>query len=178
MYIPSIYKSVNQYSSLNFAAGNTDVVITSVNVSYTEVIMLGNGSRNLSGFPCGNGLCSLTLLDATHVRVHAYVAGGDVFFCVKEYYPAFLKQAIQYGLLNISNLLTKTGAVTAVGAKAYANYLGLAQDTAGAQADMGSVTARINLTSTILVTGTRYGVGGTSGTPDTAEIGFCVVDPR
>jgi len=177
MFIPSVFKSVNQYSILGTSSGNNDKTITSVNVNNTIIIPGGFASRNASGFGCGNGSGYLTLLNATTVRAFC-LSIGDIYFTALEFYPGFLKQAVQYTTITMSNATSGNVTITTVGSKAFVIALGMYQDSSNIQADMASVTYDLNLNSSTQVTGTRYGTGGAAGSPDVATIGLCVVDPR
>lgn len=179
MFIPSLFKSVNQYAitGAGVVNGNNDITISSVNVNNT-IIFGSFASSDLSGFPDGIGSGYFSLLNATTVRFFTYNGGSDISFTVIEFYSGFMRQPVQYNNIVISAGTAGNRAITAVGSKAFVIPLCMAQNTGAAQADMGSVTFTVTLTSNVLVSALRYGAGGAAGFPDSALIGFCVVDPR
>lgn len=177
MFIPSIFKSVTPY--LNQVAGSPylDVAITSVDSRYTMLVWAGNLSTDASGFPDGGGLNRVILLNDTTVRIYTQTFSGYCSFTVCEFYPGFLRQAVQYGTVALGSGTSGSIGITTVGSKAFIMYLGITENIISAQTDMASVTGAVYLSGTTIVGGQRIGSGGASA-PDDANISFCVVDPR
>lgn len=172
MFIPSMYKSVQ-----TFAGAGVIALGASVTMANTMISFGGNASADASGFPDGIGLGYVQLTAVNAVTATFLIGGGQVNGTVLEFYGGFLRQAVQYGVITLNGVTSNTQAITAVGPKAYIMYLGMAQNTNAAQADMASVTGVVTLTSNVLVTAARFGTGGVSS-PDIAKIAYCVIDPK
>jgi hypothetical protein len=175
MFIPSLFKTV-QAGQLNVGGSFTlPIAVTTANAI---IIYGGNASNDAGGFPCGNGSGFVYLANSTTVSSFAFIGGGLINFTVIEVYSGFMRSPVQYGSGNLSGGSTGVGVtISAVGPKAFPLFLGLAESTLSAQADMASVTGIVSLFNPTTVLCSRFGGGGANA-PDNAFMGFCVVDPK
>lgn len=172
----SPFKSINAYSVTVVASGPQTVAITTVNPSYAMVVWGGCSSNGISGFPTGEGSAIIYGIGASSINYTSFSVGGTIKFTVVEFFTYQLRQAVQYNLGDMNGVTFKDTAITAVGPKAFVNFLGISENNNSIQTDMASVTGDVILTSTTNVRVARQGTGG-ANSPDDAIIGFCVVDP-
>lgn len=175
-FIPSIFRSVPQVIDINAGVGS--YVITSVDVTLTELSIGGYADPNSGGTVSANGL-RVTLTDATHITVAG--GSGGSYVTVREYNRPFLIQAVSYGTVTIAigGTTISTAHGLTLGAKAYLINLGNTSDRA---ADGGLALAESQVKAKIRLNGANVQAtvitANYAGAPGTVIVGYCIVDPK
>lgn len=176
MFVPSIYKSVQQIVTA-FSAGWNYYNLSPAVISANSILLFSRASYGASGFPSGEGSAAALLVSGSQVGVYSYFGGGECTITVTELYPGFLRQAVQHQFVANAGGGYQHIGIPTVGPKAYVIMNGITESKFNVQTDMASQTARVQLTNTTTASVVRVGTGGLNA-PDNAYIGFCVVDPK
>lgn len=173
MYIPSIIKKIQRGTiTLNAAVTvNTAVLGTAAPLASSRLRYLGMRGGNASGDSAYLELTNPTTVTATRIWSNSAIIIG---YEVTTYYPAFVR-SIQRGLISVTAGgagSTGTLAITAVTvAKSELSELGVAVSD-NASGLIANQTVVLDLTSTILVTGTLDGNLGTFVTASVEVVEF------
>lgn len=158
----AVIKSIQRGTITLAAVATNTATITGVDLPNSTIRFLGC-DINLDGAVSGNftkvyiELTNATTVTATRAN-NSQTA--RVNFEVIEYYPGVLK-SVQRGLLTLTGAVTNTAAITAVNLPtSMISYLGNSASDNTAGEDTARTAAKVELTSAVLVTGTKGFVTG------------------